>query len=56
MNLRTRLERLEAEATASHGQPIILWADEPEPEDIGSKPIVRVRWMTEAEAAAMGPA
>jgi hypothetical protein len=52
MNLRTRLERLEAEATANHGRPVILWVDEPEPEGIGAKPIVRVRWMTEAEAAA----
>jgi hypothetical protein len=52
MNLRTRLERLEAEATACHGRPVILWDNEPEPERVGAKPIVRVRWMTEAEAAA----
>jgi hypothetical protein len=52
MNLRARLARLEVEATASHGRPIILWGDEPEPEGIGAKPIVRVRWMTEAEAEA----
>jgi hypothetical protein len=50
MNLRTRLERLEAEATANHGRPVILWGDEPEPEGIGTRSIVRVRWMTEAEA------
>jgi hypothetical protein len=47
-----RLDRLEAATTAGDRLPIILWDDEPEPEGIGTKPIVRVRWMTEAEADA----
>jgi hypothetical protein len=54
MNLRARVGRLEAEATASHGRPIIVWGDDPEPEGIGSRPVVRVRWMTEAEALTRG--
>jgi hypothetical protein len=49
--LGTRLARLEA-VTVSDRQPVILWGDEPEPQGNGDRPIVRVRWLTEAEAAA----
>jgi hypothetical protein len=47
-----RLDRLEAATMAGDRQPIIVWGDEPEPAEAGDRPIMRVRWMTEAEADA----
>jgi hypothetical protein len=54
MNLRARVERLEAGKAAIEQQPLIVWGDEPIPADAGDRPIMRVRWMTEAEAEARG--
>jgi hypothetical protein len=47
--LLRRLDRLEA-AHGSDKRPVILWEDAPAPADADDRPIVRVRWMTEAEA------
>jgi hypothetical protein len=48
--LLRRLDRLEVAASVGGGQTIILWSDEPAPADAADRPIVHVRWMTEAEA------
>jgi hypothetical protein len=33
-------------------RPIIVWGDDPAPEDAGGRPIMRVRWQTQTEAEA----
>lgn len=56
-NIERRVSRLEEEAAPPEGQPLVLWADAPIPQDAGDRPIIRVSWLKgEAQEEGRSPA
>jgi len=49
MNFKTRLEKLELEA--GDKAPLLVWGNEPEPDNPDNRPVLRLGWMDEEGAA-----
>lgn len=48
-NIKARLERIEALKSVNL-VPMLVWADQAVPINAGARPVIRIGWMTSAEA------